>query len=190
MASNQYLIISAIGPDQVGLVHKISGFVAEHRANIEDSKMAVFCGEFAIIMLIAGDESSLGEIEAKLLRKLASVDFRRGYDDLVFLARARGLSSGNSIDSRDPVGIDLDADLARGRDVTEIRSEPIGNVDTRGGAPFRQSNGRLDSRYRIRKARAITLTRLLAGAPGTNCGSGATEPSGNVNRLPGLRART
>jgi glycine cleavage system transcriptional repressor len=64
MSGKQFLIISAIGPDRVGLVEKLSGFISEHDANIEDSKMAVFCGEFAIIMLIAGPEDSLGAIEA------------------------------------------------------------------------------------------------------------------------------
>jgi glycine cleavage system transcriptional repressor len=63
--SYQHLIISAIGPDRVGLVQKISGFINEIGANIEDSKMAVFCGEFAIIMLITGDEAALGEIESR-----------------------------------------------------------------------------------------------------------------------------
>jgi glycine cleavage system regulatory protein len=65
MAGNQHLIISAIGPDQVGLVQKISGFINEHGANIEDSKMAVFYGEFAIIMLITGDGAALKEIESR-----------------------------------------------------------------------------------------------------------------------------
>ncbi|MEW6730827.1 MAG: ACT domain-containing protein [Acidobacteriota bacterium] len=65
MANKQHLIISAVGPDQVGLVQKISGFINEHKANIEDSKMAVFCGEFAIIMLIAGLEADLATIESK-----------------------------------------------------------------------------------------------------------------------------
>ncbi len=59
----QHLVLSAIGPDQVGLVEKISGFIQERDANIEDSRMAVFCGEFAIIMLITGSNSSLSSIE-------------------------------------------------------------------------------------------------------------------------------
>lgn len=58
-----HLILSAIGPDQVGLVQKISAFIADRHANIEDSKMAVFCGEFAIIMLVTGYETNLKAIE-------------------------------------------------------------------------------------------------------------------------------
>ncbi len=65
MASKEHLIISAIGTDQVGLVQKLSEFIREYRCNIEDSKMAVFCGEFAIIMLISGEELQLEEVEAQ-----------------------------------------------------------------------------------------------------------------------------
>src|SRR5207249_781941 len=57
-----HLILTAIGPDQVGLVQKISEFISRHGCNIEDSKMAVFCGEFAVIVLISGDGGSLVKI--------------------------------------------------------------------------------------------------------------------------------
>jgi glycine cleavage system transcriptional repressor len=56
------LILTAVGPDRVGLVEKISQFIARHGCNIEDSKMAVFCGEFAVIVLIGGDGSKLVKI--------------------------------------------------------------------------------------------------------------------------------
>jgi glycine cleavage system transcriptional repressor len=65
MAGKQHLVMSAIGPDQVGLVEKISRFIREYEASIEDSKMAVFCGEFAIIMLVTGSDESLKSIESK-----------------------------------------------------------------------------------------------------------------------------
>jgi glycine cleavage system transcriptional repressor len=63
MADKDHLILTAIGPDQVGLVQKISAFISRHGCNIEDSKMAVFCGEFAVIVLISGDSSDLDKIE-------------------------------------------------------------------------------------------------------------------------------
>jgi len=62
MAAKDHLILTAIGPDQVGLVQKISEFISRHGCNIEDSKMAVFCGEFAVIVLISGDGGSLVKI--------------------------------------------------------------------------------------------------------------------------------
>src|ERR1051325_11526451 len=62
MADKDHLILTAIGPDQVGLVQKISEFISRHDCNIEDSKMAVFCGEFAVIVLISGDGANLVKI--------------------------------------------------------------------------------------------------------------------------------
>jgi glycine cleavage system transcriptional repressor len=62
MADKDHLILTAIGPDQVGLVQKISEFISRHGCNIEDSKMAVFCGEFAVIVLISGGGSNLVKI--------------------------------------------------------------------------------------------------------------------------------
>ena len=62
MAERDHLILTATGPDQVGLVQKLSRFISTHACNIEDSKLAVFCGEFAIILLISGESSSLAMI--------------------------------------------------------------------------------------------------------------------------------
>src|SRR5687767_2402611 len=62
MPDKDNLILTAVGPDQVGLVEKISQFIVQHGCNIEDSKMAVFCGEFALILLISGDAGSLMKV--------------------------------------------------------------------------------------------------------------------------------
>lgn len=65
MADRDHLILTAVGPDQVGLVEKISAFIARHGCNIEDSKMAVFCGEFALIILTSGESGSLHKIASE-----------------------------------------------------------------------------------------------------------------------------
>jgi len=62
MNDKDHLILTAIGPDQVGLVEKISRFISSRGCNIEDSKMAVFCGEFAVIVLISGEPAKLNQI--------------------------------------------------------------------------------------------------------------------------------
>jgi glycine cleavage system transcriptional repressor len=62
MADKNHLILTAVGPDRVGLVEKISQFIARHGCNIEDSKMAVFCGEFALIILISGESVNLFKV--------------------------------------------------------------------------------------------------------------------------------
>ena len=55
----QHLVITAVGPDRVGLVEQISQFLLKEGCNIEDSKMAVFCGEFTIILLVSGAPKGL-----------------------------------------------------------------------------------------------------------------------------------
>jgi glycine cleavage system transcriptional repressor len=62
MADKDHLILTAVGPDRVGLVEKIAAFIARYGGNIEDSKMAVFCGEFALILLISGPGAGLFKI--------------------------------------------------------------------------------------------------------------------------------
>ena len=62
MADKEHLILTAVGPDQVGLVEKISQFIVQHGCNIEDSRMAVFYGEFAVIILITGASADLMSI--------------------------------------------------------------------------------------------------------------------------------
>jgi glycine cleavage system transcriptional repressor len=65
MAEKEHLIVTAIGPDQVGLVEDQSAFNSRRGCNIEHSKIAVFCGEFAVIVLISGDTSNLARIAAE-----------------------------------------------------------------------------------------------------------------------------
>lgn len=62
MAETDNLILVAVGPDQVGLVERISEFIVQRGCNIEDSKMAVFLGEFALILLVSGESGRLSEI--------------------------------------------------------------------------------------------------------------------------------
>ena len=62
MANKENLILTAVGPDRIGLVEQISEFIVKHGCNIEDSKMAVFCGEFALILLLSGPPQGLQKI--------------------------------------------------------------------------------------------------------------------------------
>jgi glycine cleavage system transcriptional repressor len=62
MDNKENLILTAVGPDKIGLVGKLSEFIVQKGCNIEDSKMAVFCGEFAIILLVSGESKKLQQI--------------------------------------------------------------------------------------------------------------------------------
>lgn len=67
------MVISAIGPDKIGLAEQVADIVANRNCNIEESKMAVLGGEFAVIVLISGEDTevvSLMEMEDELAKML------------------------------------------------------------------------------------------------------------------------
>jgi glycine cleavage system transcriptional repressor len=65
--SREYVVISALGADRVGLADDVVAWVEDTGGNIEESKMAVLGGEFAIVILAVGDtamaERLVGEAE-------------------------------------------------------------------------------------------------------------------------------
>ncbi len=58
-----YLVISALGKDQPGIVDKLSKTILEHECNISDSRMTVLGGEFAILLLVEGNWNTLAKLE-------------------------------------------------------------------------------------------------------------------------------
>lgn len=74
-------VISTIGRDRPGIVNELSQAVLELNLNIEDSRMTVLGGEFAVLMAVAGEEQSLDALESKLARLCEASDlaylFRR-----------------------------------------------------------------------------------------------------------------
>lgn len=63
---NNLLVISALGEDRPGIVNELSRIIAENGCNIEDSRMTVLGGEFAIILLAEGRWHKLAKLEAAL----------------------------------------------------------------------------------------------------------------------------
>ena len=55
---NSYLVITAVGEDRSGIVDDLTRVMLDHEMNIEDSRMSILGGEFAIILLVAGSEAS------------------------------------------------------------------------------------------------------------------------------------
>lgn len=55
----QYLVLTALGTDRSGIVAEVSQFLDERAANVEDSRMAVLGGEFALMMLVSGSAASI-----------------------------------------------------------------------------------------------------------------------------------
>lgn len=63
---NNYLVISALGSDRPGIVNQLSKAVLDCGCNIEDSRMAVLGGEFALIQMISGTWDQIARLEGML----------------------------------------------------------------------------------------------------------------------------
>ena len=53
------LVITALGEDRPGIVDELSSVLSKKQLNIEDSRMSVLGGEFAILMLVSGASNSI-----------------------------------------------------------------------------------------------------------------------------------
>ena len=60
------LVISALGADRPGIVDEISNIIYNHSLNIEDSRMTVLGGEFAMLLLVSGEQSSIDAIQTQV----------------------------------------------------------------------------------------------------------------------------
>jgi glycine cleavage system transcriptional repressor len=56
-----HAILTAIGSDRVGIVDDLTTSLLDKRCNIEESRMAVLGGEFAVMLLLSGES---GDIES------------------------------------------------------------------------------------------------------------------------------
>jgi glycine cleavage system transcriptional repressor len=59
MAELSYMVLTAVGPDRPGLVKDVSSLIHRSGANLEDSRMAILGGEFALLVLISGPEDAI-----------------------------------------------------------------------------------------------------------------------------------
>lgn len=60
------LVITALGTDKPGIVKNLSKNILEDGGNITESHMMVLGGEFAMMLLITGDDTVLNKIKASL----------------------------------------------------------------------------------------------------------------------------
>lgn len=61
--TTEYLVLSAIGEDRPGIVDRLAHAAAAHDCNIEDSRMTVLGGEFAVLMLVSGTAAAIADLE-------------------------------------------------------------------------------------------------------------------------------
>lgn len=60
------LVISALGEDKPGIVKTVSKNILDCGGNIAESHMSVLGGEFALMILVTGEENVLTSIESRL----------------------------------------------------------------------------------------------------------------------------
>ncbi|MGB5277751.1 MAG: ACT domain-containing protein [Gammaproteobacteria bacterium] len=56
---SEHLVITALGDDRPGIVDELSNALFKHSLNIEDSRMSVLGGEFAVLLLVGGSQQAI-----------------------------------------------------------------------------------------------------------------------------------
>ena len=82
------LVISAIGEDRPGIVNDLSDIIFKLSLNIEDSRMSVLGGEFAIQLLVSGDQPAIAALQAQL----GDIESRLGLNIMARPTRRRVVS--------------------------------------------------------------------------------------------------
>lgn len=71
-------IITVVGTDQVGIIAKVSAFLAEKKINIADISQTILSGNFVMMMMVdmSGSELAMDELRTSLdeLGKSMGVD--------------------------------------------------------------------------------------------------------------------
>lgn len=62
----RFLVLTALGTDRPGIVADVTAFLDERGANVEDSRMAVLGGEFALMMLVSGTPAEIDRVEQEI----------------------------------------------------------------------------------------------------------------------------
>ena len=60
------LVISALAEDRPGIVDELSNVLYQQSLNIEDSRMTVLGGEFAILLLVSGEPSAIDAFQTQV----------------------------------------------------------------------------------------------------------------------------
>lgn len=60
------LVISALGDDRPGIVDELTNILYTNNLNVEDSRMTVLGGEFAILLLVSGEAESIEKLHTQV----------------------------------------------------------------------------------------------------------------------------
>ena len=62
----KYFVISALGTDRPGIVNELSKTILDSGCNVEDSRMTVLGGEFALVLMVSGHWGAITRLERQL----------------------------------------------------------------------------------------------------------------------------
>lgn len=65
MSDRKYLVLTAVGKDRPGLVSELASAINSAGANLEDSRMAILGGEFAVLLLVSGQPTAIEEVRRR-----------------------------------------------------------------------------------------------------------------------------
>jgi glycine cleavage system transcriptional repressor len=70
-----HAVLTAVGDDRPGLVDEVTRYITDRGGNLEDSRMVNLRGQFAMMMLVAGDDEAMSRLHDGLggLRRSSSV---------------------------------------------------------------------------------------------------------------------
>ncbi len=60
----EYLVLSAVGRDRPGIVNEVSRLIYDHGCNLEDSRMSILGGNFALIVLVTGAAEQIARLKS------------------------------------------------------------------------------------------------------------------------------
>ena len=60
------LVISVLGQDHPGIIDQLASAILACQCSIQDSRMTVLGGEFALIQLVSGSDSDINNLESQL----------------------------------------------------------------------------------------------------------------------------
>jgi len=63
---SEFAVITAVGSDRVGIVDDVTNAFVDQKCNIEESRMAVLGGEFAMILLVSGEPAALVRLRERI----------------------------------------------------------------------------------------------------------------------------
>ncbi len=63
MATMHHAVLTAVGDDRPGLVDEVTLYITDRGGNLEDSRMVNLRGQFAMMLLVAGDELVMSRLQ-------------------------------------------------------------------------------------------------------------------------------